>query len=368
MATGVAPSAAAQQLDKCQLVVHASRSLAYTAYDVRWVPSSARFVILGQLPRGTGMLEVCQLSNGTVTKIHETEKQHAFRCGTFGASSLSSRHLATGDFGGRLSMWDLERTELPLFSTVAHTQLINCIDGCGGTGVQTGPPELATGSKDGSVKIWDVRQRDKPVANIAPNAGEPIIDTWSVAFGNSYNDEERSVCAGYENGDIKLFDLRTMKLVWETNVKNGVCSLEFDRKDIKMNKLVAAGLESKFHTFDMRTQHPKEGFASVTEKMTDTTTIWTVRHLPQNRDVFIASGGSGSLNLYRYRYPEKRTVKAKDEIDKGVPGTIEVLQKAHIAEQPVAAFDWSPDKLGLCVFASFDQTVRVGLVTRLNLL
>jgi len=30
------------------------------------------------------------------------------------------------------------------------------------------------------------------------------------------------VCAGYDNGDVKLFDLRTMGLRWETNVKNGV--------------------------------------------------------------------------------------------------------------------------------------------------
>jgi hypothetical protein len=33
-------------------------------------------------------------------------------------------------------------------------------------------------------------------------------DCWSVAFGNSFNDEERCVLAGYDNGDVKLFDLR----------------------------------------------------------------------------------------------------------------------------------------------------------------
>ncbi|KAG5462788.1 MAG: hypothetical protein BJ554DRAFT_3535 [Olpidium bornovanus] len=49
----------------------------------------------------------------------------------------------------------------------------------------------------------------------------------------------------------------------------------------------------------------------------------------------------------------------------GVPGTVTLLNNAHVAEQPVAAFDWSADKLGLCVFASFDQTVRVGVVTKL---
>ena len=64
-----------------------------------------------------------------------------------------------------------------------------------------------------------------------------------------------------------MFDLRTMTTLWETNVKNGVCSIEFDRKDIKMNKMVVSGLEATFNVYDMRTQHPKYGFAHVTEKV-----------------------------------------------------------------------------------------------------
>jgi hypothetical protein len=31
-----------------------------------------------------------------------------------------------------------------------------------------------------------------------------------------------------------------------------------------------------------------------------------------------------------------------------------------------AAFDWSPDKEGLCVMGSYDQSVRVCVVTKLN--
>lgn len=41
-------------------------------------------------------------------------------------------------------------------------------------------------------------------------------------LGNAYNADERTVAAGYDNGDIKLFDLKNMSLRWETNVKNGV--------------------------------------------------------------------------------------------------------------------------------------------------
>ena len=34
-----------------------------------------------------------------------------------------------------------------------------------------------------------------------------------------------------------------------------------------MNKLVVTTLESKFHVFDMRTQHPNKGFAGLAEKV-----------------------------------------------------------------------------------------------------
>jgi hypothetical protein len=46
------------------------------------------------------------------------------------------------------------------------------------------------------------------------------------------------------------------QLRWETNVKNGVCGVQFDRRDIAMNKFVVTCLESQFHVFDARTQHP----------------------------------------------------------------------------------------------------------------
>ena len=74
----------------------------------------------------------------------------------------------------------------------------------------------------GSVKVWDPRQKNTPVACMEPAEGETRRDCWCVAFGNSYSDLERCVCAGYDNGDIKMFDLRTMTQQWETNIKNGV--------------------------------------------------------------------------------------------------------------------------------------------------
>ena len=76
------------------------------------------------------------------------------------------------------------------------------------------------------------------------------------SFGNAHNSEQRVVAAGYDNGDVKFFDLKNQMFIWDTNLKNGVCGLEFDRKDIIMNKIGAATLEGKFSIFDLRTFNP----------------------------------------------------------------------------------------------------------------
>jgi len=49
-----------------------------------------------------------------------------------------------------------------------------------------------------------------------------------------------------------------LQLRWETNVKNGVCGVSFDRRDIPMNKFMVTCLESAFHVFDARTQNPSK--------------------------------------------------------------------------------------------------------------
>lgn len=352
-------------VDKPKIIEHVTKSLDYTLFDARWIPCSARFVVLGNFARGTGALQIYEVSKGELKLLKNDEKRTALKCGTFGASSLQQRYLATGDFDGKMMIWNLENTERPVYSVKAHSQIVNAIDGVGGLGIGEGAPEIVTGSRDGSVKVWDPRQKDKPVANMAPAEGEEGRDCWCVAFGDAYNTEERSVVAGYDNGDIKMFDLKKMTVRWETNVKNGVCGIEFDRKDIMMNKLVATTLESKFHVFDVRTQHPEKGFTSLSEKA-HKSTVWCVRHLPQNREIFMTCGGSGSLNLWKYSYPDQRVTKDAKDLDMGVMGSVSMLQNACLSTQPITSFDWSPDKEGLCVCTALDQSLRVIIVTKLK--
>lgn len=139
-------------------------------YACRWVPSSARFVALGSYARNTGCfqvrvcaaqakcplacplaaligsehrlleqitcfllgLQIYELDGPDLKLITEVEKPSAFKCGTFGASSLVDRHMATGNFGGKLQLWDLERLNQPVFEVQAHASIVNQMDGFGG--------------------------------------------------------------------------------------------------------------------------------------------------------------------------------------------------------------------------------------------
>ena len=350
------------------IIEHAQLSLQMTPHSTNFVPRTATFVATGISTGGKGALSIFELSNGEVKTTFESSsvRPHGIKCSTMGASSVAN-HLAVGDFGGQLTIVDIERGGQEVYSSQAGGgQIINAIDGVGGAGSQYGAPELVTAGKDGLVRVFDPRVSDA-VATLSPAEESTSRDCWTVAFGDSYNEQERCVCAGYDNGDVRLFDLKMGgKIRWETNCSNGITSVQFDRPDIEMNKLVVTTLESKFHAYDMRTHHPLEGFSHLTEKA-HRSTVWLAKHLPQNRDIFATCGGNGGLNIYKYHNPISRTGKhAKDGAPIGVMGNVELLNSRIISTQPIVSFDWSPDKDGLAVMAALDQTLRVQLITKLD--
>lgn len=212
------------------------------------------------------------------------------------------------------------------------------------------------------MKVWDPRVTE-PIVTMDPSSTD--ADCWSACFGNAFNDTDRCVAAGYDNGDIKLLDLRTMTLRWEHNVMNGVCHLSFDRKDISMNKLSAACLEAQLHVFDMRTFNIKRGFSGLSETI-GKSTVWGCHYLPQDREIFATTSGDGSLSLYKCEYAMERSMKDDEGLDVGVPGTVRLLGKNdNISTQPLIAFDWNPDKKGLAMTASVDQSLRSIITTSL---
>lgn len=340
-----------------------------TLFDSRWVPCSTRFVVAGTNTKGHGILRVYTMSHsdGLSQLVNIERKRHPFKCLTFGGSAFADRHPATGDFDGNINVWDLEN-KIPVWSANGHSSIINAIDGGGGKNTSSELPsqDLVTGSRDGSVKIWDTRTKDRPVACMQPIDGCVTHDCWTVAFGNS-STTNKIVAAGFDNGDVKLFDLRTMKLHWETHISTGVCSIAFDSSVAPMRSLAATCLQGFVHLWDLSSTGHIGASPHWSEKINKQShTIWGGRYLHQNSDIFATIDGSGCVKIWKYNSSKELTQRNTDDNKISVPRSLEKLQESQLSEQPISSFDWSPDMLGLAVSTSFDQKVRILAFTNLD--
>lgn len=86
------------KLAKPQIICHIEKSVDYSLFDVKWIPCSAKFVVMGSRPRGTGIIQIYELSSGELKLVKDIERSNQMKCGTFKASNLRDRYLATGDF------------------------------------------------------------------------------------------------------------------------------------------------------------------------------------------------------------------------------------------------------------------------------
>jgi hypothetical protein len=57
--------------DRPQIINHITKSLQFTAHDVKWLPLSPRLVVLGESVRSTGILQVYELERGNLKLLHE---------------------------------------------------------------------------------------------------------------------------------------------------------------------------------------------------------------------------------------------------------------------------------------------------------
>lgn len=57
--------------DAPQIIEHLKKTLTFTPFETRWIPCSARFVLLGQHPKSTGSLQIYELKGGELNLVHE---------------------------------------------------------------------------------------------------------------------------------------------------------------------------------------------------------------------------------------------------------------------------------------------------------
>lgn len=58
-------------MEKPQIILHVQKSMNYTIFDSKWIPCSAKFVVLGNYARGTGALQIYEVSHGDVNLVKE---------------------------------------------------------------------------------------------------------------------------------------------------------------------------------------------------------------------------------------------------------------------------------------------------------
>ena len=320
-----------------------SKSLNYIPFDIHWLPYSTKLVSIGESFDSKGILQIYNLNLGKLSIESEYIQNYPSKCCTFGISSFSSRDLALGDFDGNLSVIDLEKGEFNYEIKKAHKGIIQSIDGLGIKNNQ-GPPEIVTGGKDGLVKLWDLRN-DKPCILLEPkDIKKNFPECWTVRFCDcGFN---KKVGIGYDNGDIKIYDLRMDKIFFGENLKKGVCNIEFDKKNIPINKMIVTTLDSKFYLYDFTNyfQNQKKLYDEVN------TTIWGAKFLPQKRDMFVSLGGDGNLNLYKY--------DKKDFLNNS-NDKLNMLSSNYICSRPIIGFDWHLIKNGLACLVSLDNSIKI---------
>lgn len=271
-------------------------------FDTKWIPTfPTKFIVAGATSNDCGAIQIYQLNNDQVDVEKIVEKKAAFRCASFNAI-VRNTSVSLGNFHGNLQIFDVERFDFPIYDVKAHNGIVNCLDGIGG---KYGSAEIVTGGQDGCIKIWDPRQGLAVVCISAVNekdGGSGPRDCWSVYLADGLSQNDRVVCAGFDNGDVKVIDLRMMKERWGCNVESAVCTVNCDKKYEEANRLLAGTVDGNVHVFDMsKKQLDEKGANHINKRITDKaprTAIWSVNHMPQSAEILAACNG-GSVEIWR---------------------------------------------------------------------
>lgn len=161
-------------------------------------------------------------------------------------------HIASTDYDGVVQLWDAS-TGLALMQYKEHEKRAWSVDFC-----QTDPTKLASGSDDGSVKIWTINQEGS-IGTIKTNA-----NVCCVQFSS---DTAHLIAFGSADYKIYCYDLRNTTIPWCTLVDHSkaVSYVKF----LDAGTLVSASTDNTLKLWDLsRTSSAGGHFKTCTQTYT----------------------------------------------------------------------------------------------------
>lgn len=86
------------------MFTHILQTEKFSVFDVKWIPSTAKFVAIGGKTNATGLIKVFELNGDRVDVVREINKKTTFKCSAFGLSRTNKSYLSIGDFSGSLQI------------------------------------------------------------------------------------------------------------------------------------------------------------------------------------------------------------------------------------------------------------------------
>lgn len=56
-------------MEKPQIICHVEKSLNYTSFDCKWIPKTSKFVVIGSLPKGSGVIQIYDISTSADVQL-----------------------------------------------------------------------------------------------------------------------------------------------------------------------------------------------------------------------------------------------------------------------------------------------------------
>ncbi len=160
---------------------------------------------------------------------------------------------------------------------------------------------------------------------------------------------------------VYLWDPQKNAVRWQQHLihSGGICSVSYMRGPSQSLKgrLLVTTVEDHISLIPLkldftqgRQREVKWHSTAKTEKRNQDT-IWGGYFCPHNNELFMTTGGNGTLGLFR-------------TINSGYDSiVVERVSKSSMSDGPIVSFDWNEHKEGLFAFVSLDNTVQAGFIS-----